>query len=55
MEMNDADMGFGTHNGWLAFRGWLGAKIYGATVVWEVKRKIGMRDYHIVKVKQRVC
>ena len=42
--------GFGTHNGWLAFRGWLGAKIYGAPVTWKITRSPYMKTYHVVKV-----
>lgn len=42
--------GFGTHNGWSAFRGWLGAKIYGANVTWKTSRKPHMKPYHVVTV-----
>lgn len=42
--------GFGTHNGWLAFRGWLGAKIYCCDVSWTTIKKPHMKDYHVVKI-----
>lgn len=42
--------GFGTHNGWLAFGGWLGAKIYGAQVSWTVSRSPYQHPWHVITI-----
>lgn len=45
--------GFGTHNGWLAFRGWLGAKIYGCDVTWKTTYSNHSFPWHVITVKER--
>ncbi len=42
--------GFGTHNGWAAFRGWLWAKLTRKTVTWKTSRRSYMRPYHVVSI-----
>lgn len=41
--------GFGTHNGWAAFRGWFWAKLIRKNnVSWKTSNRPGMFPYHVV-------
>jgi len=52
MPRNPNINGFGTHNFWVAFRGWLWAKLRGKKVRWRVVRSKSLYDWHVVDIDE---